>query len=109
MPVIGGMLPYLPFGHTLGFTHLPFEFYPILMVLVIVYLTFVEFVKSAFYRARVIEGRSRSAPEAGAPDRAARGAFQPDAPARLAGHPSPARSAGPASSGGVRRPPIRPM
>ena len=44
--MIGGVLPYLPFGHTLGFTHLPFEFYPILMVLVIVYLTFVEFVKT---------------------------------------------------------------
>jgi len=56
VPVIGGVLPYLPFGHTLGFTHLPFEFYPILMVLVIVYLAFVEFVKSAFYRARVTEG-----------------------------------------------------
>jgi len=56
VPVIGGVLPYLPFGHTLGFTHLPFEFYPILMLLVIVYLAFVEFVKSAFYRARVIEG-----------------------------------------------------
>ena len=56
VPVIGGVLPYLPFGHTLGFTHLPFEFYPILMAIVIVYLTFVEFVKSAFYRARVTEG-----------------------------------------------------
>lgn len=56
VPVIGGVLPYMPFGHTLGFTHLPFEFYPILMVLVIVYLAFVESVKSAFYRARVIEG-----------------------------------------------------
>jgi len=55
VPVIGGVLPYLPFGHTLGFTHLPFEFYPILMLLVIVYLTFVELVKTAFYRARVIE------------------------------------------------------
>jgi P-type Mg2+ transporter len=55
VPVIGGVLPYLPFGHTLGFTHLPFEFYPILMLLVIVYLTFVEFVKTAFYRARVVE------------------------------------------------------
>ena len=56
VPVIGGVLPYLPFGHTLGFTHLPFEFYPILMLVVIVYLTFVEFVKTSFYRARVIEG-----------------------------------------------------
>ena len=53
---IGGVLPYMPFGHTLGFTHLPFEYYPILMLLVIVYLTFVECVKTAFYRARVIEG-----------------------------------------------------
>jgi P-type Mg2+ transporter len=56
VPVIGGVLPYLPFGHTLGFTHLPFEFYPILMAIVIVYLTFVEFVKTAFYRARVTLG-----------------------------------------------------
>ena len=42
VPVIGGVLPYLPFGHTLGFTHLPFEFYPILMAIVIT-LTVAQF------------------------------------------------------------------
>jgi Mg2+-importing ATPase len=56
VPLIGAAIPYLPFGKTLGFTHLPLEFYPILMLLVIAYLTLVEFAKTSFYRARVIEG-----------------------------------------------------
>ena len=34
VPVIGVVLPYMPFGHTLGFTHLPLEYYPILGALV---------------------------------------------------------------------------
>jgi Mg2+-importing ATPase len=55
VPVVGVLVPYLPFGHAMGFTHLPLEFYPILVLLVLTYLALVETLKSAFYGARVIE------------------------------------------------------
>ncbi len=48
------LLPYLPFGTTLGFTHLPFEYYPILVTMVVVYLGFVEGMKGVFYARRVV-------------------------------------------------------
>ena len=36
VPVIGvAGLPYTPLGHTLGFTHVPTEYYPILAALVV--------------------------------------------------------------------------
>jgi P-type Mg2+ transporter len=50
VPVIGVLLPYSPFGHALGFTHLPLRYYPILLVLVIAYLALVEGLKGVFYR-----------------------------------------------------------
>ena len=53
VPVIGAVLPYMPFGRQLGFTHLPGEYYPILVLLVVTYLTVVEFAKQRFYRVRV--------------------------------------------------------
>ncbi len=52
VPVVGVVLPYLPFGRQLGFTHLPAEYYPILACLVIAYLALVEGLKGRFY-ARV--------------------------------------------------------
>jgi Mg2+-importing ATPase len=64
VPVIGVLLPYAPFGHDLGFTHLPLRYYPILIGLVLAYLALVEGLKSVFYRshpvgAPVAEQRSR--------------------------------------------------
>ena len=50
VPVVGVVLPYMPFGHTLGFTHLPLEYYPILVGLVVTYLALVEVTKYFFYR-----------------------------------------------------------
>ena len=54
MPLIGVALPYTPFGHALGFTHLPLQYYPILIGMVIAYLALVEQAKSFFYRAHPI-------------------------------------------------------
>jgi Mg2+-importing ATPase len=54
VPVVGVVLPYMPFGHYLGFTHLPLQYYPILGVLVITYLALVETMKSVFYRRHAI-------------------------------------------------------
>ncbi len=54
VPVIGVALPYLPFGHSLGFTHLPLRYYPILAVLVVAYVVLVESVKSVFYRRHIV-------------------------------------------------------
>ena len=50
VPMIGVVIPYLPFGRALGFTHLPLEYYPILGVMVIAYLVLVEQTKGVFYR-----------------------------------------------------------
>jgi Mg2+-importing ATPase len=50
VPCIGVALPYLPFGHSLGFTHLPPAYYPILAGLVVCYVVLVESVKGVFYR-----------------------------------------------------------
>ena len=44
----------MPFGHTLGFTHLPLEYYPILVAMVVAYLVLVEQAKGVFYRRRPI-------------------------------------------------------
>jgi Mg2+-importing ATPase len=54
VPAIGVGLPYLPFGHALGFTHLPLPYYPILIVLVLTYLVLVETMKGRFYRSHPI-------------------------------------------------------
>jgi Mg2+-importing ATPase len=54
VPVIGLALPYMPFGHALGFTHLPLEYYPILVGMVVAYLVLVEQAKRVFYRKRVV-------------------------------------------------------
>ena len=54
VPVIGIALPLSPFGHALGFRHLPFEYYPILGGMVLVYLALVEQAKAVFYRRRPI-------------------------------------------------------
>ena len=54
VPCIGVALPYLPFGHSLGFTHLPLAYYPILAALVVCYLVLVESVKSVFYRRHAV-------------------------------------------------------
>jgi Mg2+-importing ATPase len=50
VPLIGVIVPYLPFGSDLGFTHLPLRYYPILVGLVIAYLALVERMKAVFYR-----------------------------------------------------------
>jgi P-type Mg2+ transporter len=44
------VLPLTPLGAALGFVHLPPVFYPVLAVMVVVYLVAVELVKRAFYR-----------------------------------------------------------
>jgi P-type Mg2+ transporter len=67
VPVIGLVIPYLPFGHALGFTHLPLEYYPILGVMVVAYLVLVELTKGVFYKRRPI-----GAPVAVEPSRHAR-------------------------------------
>ena len=54
VPVIGIALPLSPFGHALGFRHLPFEYYPILGGMVLVYLALVEQAKAVFYKRRPI-------------------------------------------------------
>ena len=54
VPLIGVALPYAPFGHTLGFTHLPLEYYPILGAMVLTYLALVETAKGIFYKHRPI-------------------------------------------------------
>ena len=54
VPVIGVLLPYMPFGDTLGFTHLPAEYFPIIAILIVAYLTLVEFAKGRFYRRRAL-------------------------------------------------------
>ena len=67
MPVIGVALPYMPFGHDLGFTHLPLEYYPILGVMVVAYLVLVEQAKGVFYRKRVGRRAGGGAPSAPGP------------------------------------------
>ncbi len=54
VPMIGVALPYTPFGHALGFTHLPLVYYPILGGMVVAYLALVEQTKGIFYRRRPI-------------------------------------------------------
>ncbi len=51
VPLVGIALTYMPFGTQLGFTHLPAEFYVILVGLVVTYLALVETTKYFFYRA----------------------------------------------------------
>jgi Mg2+-importing ATPase len=50
VPLVGVALPYMPFGHSLGFTHLPAVYYPMLVALVVTYLALVEVGKVFFYR-----------------------------------------------------------
>ncbi len=54
VPAIGVAVPYAPFGHALGFTHLPLVYYPILAAMVIAYLVLVEQAKGVFYKHRAI-------------------------------------------------------
>jgi len=54
VPLVGVALPYTPFGHALGFTHLPGVYYPILGLMVLMYLVLVEEAKGLFYRHRPI-------------------------------------------------------
>jgi Mg2+-importing ATPase len=54
VPVVAIAVPYLPFGPSLGFTHLPLSFYPILVGLVLAYLVLVEQAKTFFYRAHPV-------------------------------------------------------
>jgi Mg2+-importing ATPase len=54
VPIVGVLLPYSPFGHSLGFTHLPLRYYPILTALVVAYVVLVESVKSVFYRRHAV-------------------------------------------------------
>jgi Mg2+-importing ATPase len=54
VPAIGVTLPYLWFGHDLGFTRLPWQYYPILVGLVFAYLALVEQAKAFFYRTHPI-------------------------------------------------------
>jgi Mg2+-importing ATPase len=54
VPAIGLALPYMPFGHYLGFTHLPLQYYPILAALVVAYVVLVETMKGVFYRRHVV-------------------------------------------------------
>jgi len=54
VPVIGLLIPLLPFAHALGFTRLPASFYPILVGLVLTYLVLVEQAKVLFYRAHPV-------------------------------------------------------
>jgi Mg2+-importing ATPase len=50
--LIGLLLPYSPFAHTLGFRSLPWRFLVILAVLAATYLVLAELGKAYFYRAR---------------------------------------------------------
>jgi Mg2+-importing ATPase len=61
VPLIGVALPYTPFGASLHFTHLPGEYYPILLLLVVSYLTLVELAKGVFYRFPPVERPKPSA------------------------------------------------
>jgi Mg2+-importing ATPase len=54
VPAVAVIIPYLPFGDDLGFVHLPLEFYPILVVLVLAYLVLVELAKTRFYRVHPV-------------------------------------------------------
>jgi Mg2+-importing ATPase len=47
--VIGGVLPFTPIAHALGFVSLPLEFFLILVGLIAAYLVLVEAVKARFY------------------------------------------------------------
>jgi Mg2+-importing ATPase len=53
VPAVGLVLPYMPFGGDLGFTHLPAVYYPLLVGLVVTYLALVEAGKVIFYRREV--------------------------------------------------------
>jgi len=54
VPVIGVTLPYLWFGHALGFAHLPWQYYPILVGFVLTYLGLVEQAKAFFYKTHPV-------------------------------------------------------
>jgi Mg2+-importing ATPase len=56
VPVVAVLIPYSPAGAALGFTHLPTEYYPILLALVVLYLALVEGVKGIFYARQVESG-----------------------------------------------------
>ena len=48
--VVGGLMPYSPFAHRLGFTGLPSAFFGVLAAMVVGYLALVEFAKREFFR-----------------------------------------------------------
>ena len=56
---IGAILPFSPLANTLGFTTRPISFFLILVAMILVYLTLVEFAKSRFYP---VHAHTRRAP-----------------------------------------------
>ena len=54
VPLIGVALPYMPFGHYLGFTHLPLRVLPDPRGAGVAYLVLVESVKGVFYRRHAV-------------------------------------------------------
>ncbi|MDE1193131.1 MAG: magnesium-translocating P-type ATPase [Arachidicoccus sp.] len=44
------ILPWLPFAYLIGFTHLPFKFYPCLLAIIAAYFITAEIAKKTFYR-----------------------------------------------------------
>ncbi len=73
VPLVGIALPYMPFGPSLGFTHLPLEYYPILVVLVVVYLAIVETAKVCLLPGRRASRSPCGAATARDPTRAPQG------------------------------------
>jgi Mg2+-importing ATPase len=58
---LGAALPFVPpAAHALGFTPLPWDFFLILVGLIVVYLALVELGKAWFYRAAAQPPRSRA-------------------------------------------------
>jgi Mg2+-importing ATPase len=49
---VGAALPFTPLAHLLGFASLPFEFFLILVAMIVAYLVLAEVVKSRFYKVQ---------------------------------------------------------
>jgi Mg2+-importing ATPase len=47
--VVGALLPFTPLAHTLGFVHLPFDFFAVLILMIVIYLALVEAAKREFF------------------------------------------------------------
>jgi len=99
VPLVGAVLPYMPFGAQLGFTHLPAVYYPMLLGLIVTYLALVEVSKVFFYRRPTV-GR----PLARRQPHAVRRAY------RRAAHFRPGRRRAPvttAAGGGYAKSPVQ--